>query len=154
MNQLESIDEWGSEPNAQSVQQLLTIVINAETMLPAAVKKHFRFPNPYVRDDHERRNQDYRNDLTNRIIAANRAGLDSADADPSLRRGGGADLSDRPRSQGELILEMLTAFEETRSSAAFHRLYAAVSPTTLQGRIRTIEMLMKRKKPYGNQSPE
>jgi len=30
----------------------------------------------------------------------------------------------------------------------------AVSPTGLQSRVNTIEMLMNRKRPYGNRSPE
>lgn len=92
--------------------------------------------------------------MIERITSAIGKGLEAAAADPMLARDSNPDFSDRPRSRGEEILDALTAFEKERDQTALSRLKMAVSPTGLQSRVKTIEMLMNRKRPYGNQSPE
>ena len=92
--------------------------------------------------------------MIERITSAIGKGLEAAAADPMLARDSNPDFSDRPRSRGEEILDALTAFEKERDQTALSRLKMAVSPTGLQSRVNTIEMLMNRKRPYGNQSPE
>jgi len=105
-------------------------------MLPQAVVRHFQLPNLFVGNAHFDRSQDYRRQLISEIISALKSGLAETKADPQLERESGTDFSDN------------------RNNASLSRLRAAVSPTHLQSRVITIEMLTTRQRPYGNQSPE
>jgi hypothetical protein len=76
--------------------------IGCYKMLPAAVRHHFRI-NPYV-GDYYSLSDARREALWSGIAAGLDAGLTAVATDPALRRGGGADLSDRPQSMGERII--------------------------------------------------
>ena len=154
LQKLEGFGTWRPDSDAESTHQLLSGVIHIQEMLPGLVARHFRFPNLFVGNAHFSGSQDYRRELIEGITSAIGKGLVAAAADPMLSRDSNPDFSDRPRSRGEEILDALTAFEKDRDQAALSRLKMAVSPTGLQSRVNTIEMLMNRKRPYGNQSPE
>jgi hypothetical protein len=154
LRKLEGFGTWRADSDAESTNQLLSGLINIEKMLPKAVARHFKLPNLYVGDAHFSRSQSYRADLISEITTAISAGLNAVENDQSLKRDNAPDFSDRPKSRGEEILEALARFEKDRDQAALSQLKMAVSPTHLQSQVKTIEMLMTRKRPYGNQSPE
>lgn len=154
LQKLEGFSNWRTDSDVESTHQLQSGLINIQEMLPAAVAKHFSLPNLYVGDAHFSGSQNCRSELILNITAAVKAGLDAAAEDPLLERDCNPDFSDRPKSRGEEILEALAQFEKDRDRRALSRLQMAVSPTQLQSRVKTIEMLMCRKRPYGNQSPE
>lgn len=133
---------------------MLSGVIQIQEVLPGLVARHFQFPNLFVGNAHFSGSQDYRRELIERITSAIGKGLEAAAADPMLAQDRNPDFSDRPRSRDEEILDALTAFEKDRDQTALSLLKMAVSPTGLQSRVNTIEMLRNRKRPYGNQSPE
>lgn len=154
LQKLEGFSNWRTESDAESTHQLLSGLINIQEMLPAAIAKHFKLPHLYVGDAHFSGSQQYRSELISNISKAVITGLDAAAEDPLLKRDSNPDFSDRPKSRGEEILEAMAEFEKDRDSRSLSRLRMAVSPTRLQSRVKTIEMLMSRKRDYGNQSPE
>lgn len=154
LRNLEGLSTWREDSDAESTGQFLSGVISGRDMLPQAVARHFQLPNLFVGSAHFDRSQDYRRQLISEITIALKSGLVEAKADPQLERESGTDFSDRPRSRGEDILEALKEFNGDRSKASLSRLRATVSPTHLQSRVKTIEMLTTRQRPYGNQSPE
>jgi len=154
LRNLEGFSTWREDSDAESTGQFLSGVISGRDMLPQAAARHFQLPNLFVGSAHFDRSQDYRRQLISEITSALKSGLVEAKADPQLECESGTDFSDRPRSRGEDILEALKEFSENRSKASLSRLRAAVSPTHLQSRLKTIEMLTTRQRPYGNQSPE
>lgn len=152
--QLEGLSTYRDDSDAERTGQLLSAVIDARDMLPQSVSRHFKLPNLFVGSAHFDRSQDYRRQLISEITDALKSGLADADADPQLKRDNKPDFSDRPHSLGEDILDALKAFRDTRTAASLSRLRASVTPTHLQSRVKTIEMLSTRQRPYGNQSPE
>jgi hypothetical protein len=154
LQKMEGFSNWRADSNAESTHQLLSGLINIQEMLPKAVSKHFDLPYLYVGNSHFSGSQDYRSDLISKTTDALKTGLKAAGEDSTLKRDSEPDFSDRPRSRGEEILDALAQFERDRDRRALSRLQMAVSPTRLQSRVKTIEMLMSRKRPYGNQSPE
>lgn len=154
LQQMESFSRWDENSDPERTDQLLSGLIHIQEMLPAAVAKHFKLPNLYVAGAHFSRSQNYRSDLISKITASLNAGLEAVANDPTLRRESNPDFSDRPKSRGEEILDALAQFQKDRDRKALSRLQMAVSPTRLQSRVKAIEMLMNRKRPYGNQSPE
>lgn len=154
LQQLEGLSAWRDDSDAERTGQLLSGLIDAQDMLPQAVSRHFKLPNLFVGSAHFDRSQDYRRQLISDITNALKSGLADAHADPQLNRKSKPDFSDRPQSRGEDILEALKAFRDTRTAASLSRLRASVTPTHLQSRVKTIEMLTTRQRSYGNQSPE
>lgn len=151
---LEGYANWREDSDAGLTDQLVGAMINLEEMMPKAIRIHFKLPNLFIGDAHFRNDQEYRAGFIKKLNASLSVGLESAAADPTLNRGGGADFSDRPKSRGEVILDALGDYERTRDQSAMARLKDAVSPTRLQSRVQSIEMLRTRKRTYGNQSPE
>lgn len=151
--QLEGLSSWRDDADPEQVHQLLCAVIEIKEMLPQAVARHFKFPYLGVGDAHFRNGDDYRRNLVASITKALKAGLDNASIDPLLKRDGGADLGDRPRSRGEEILDAADVFEAEGTVSALAKLQLATSPTRLQSRVKKIALLMSRKRPYGNQEP-
>lgn len=154
LQKLEGYGTWRPDSDAESTHQMLSGVIQIQEMLPRLVARHFRFPNLFVGNAHFSGSQDYRRELIERITSAIDKGLEAAEADPMLTRESNPDFSDRPRSRGEEILDALTDFQKNRDQSALSQLKMAVSSTGLQSRVNTIEKLMSRKRPHGNQSPE
>ena len=154
LRNLEGFSTWREDSDAESTGQFLSGVIGGRDMLPKAVARHFQLPNLFVGSGHYDRSQDYRRQLISEITSALKSGLAEVKADPQLERESGTDFSDRPRSRGEDILEALKEFSDHRDNGSLSRLRAAVSPTHLQSRVKTIEMLTTRQRPYGNQPPE
>lgn len=154
LQQLEGLSTWRENSDAERTDQLLSAVIDARDMLPQAVSRHFKLPNLFVGSAHFDRSQDYRSQLILDITTALKSGLADVDADPLLKRESKPDFNDRPRSRGEDILQALKEFNANRTTASLSNLRVAVSPTNLQSRLKTIEMLTTRQRAYGNQSPE
>lgn len=154
LQSLEGFSKWREESDPESTHQLLSGLIHIQEMLPKAVSSHFGIPDLFVGNAHFDRGEGYRRKLILGITEKLKAGLSSAAQDPRLKKNGGGDFSDRPRSRGEEILEALTRFDADRDVSSLSFLQTAVSSTNLQSRVNTIAMLMTRKRPYGNQSPE
>lgn len=156
LQKMEGLSSWrdGEDPDPERTHQLLVAVINLQKMLPRAVARHFKFPRLIIGNDHFRLDGSYRRKLVGEITAALATGIAKAAEDPLLKRGGGGDFSDRPKSRGEVILDAIARVNDDRSPAALAALKAAVAPTRLQSRVRTIEKLTTRVRPIGNQSPE
>lgn len=153
LQSLECFSRWREESDPESTHQLLSGLIHIQEMLPRAVAKHFKIPNLFVGNAPFDQGVDYRRDLILKITEQLKNGLNTAASDPRLKRNGGSDFSDRPQSRGEEILDSLKRFSGDRSVSSLSSLQAAVSSTNLQSRVKTIAMLMTRKRSYGNQSP-
>ncbi|WP_186388796.1 hypothetical protein [Stappia sp. TSB10P1A] len=154
LQKIEILSDWKEDSDASQVQSLLVALIDIERMLPQAVSRHFKIPHLFVGDAHFTGGDEYRRRLVSNITNAVKEGLGKATADPLLQRNGGAVFDDRPRSRGEEILDAIDTFESERTISALLKLKTATSPTRLQSRVKSIEMLMNRKRPYGNQDPE
>lgn len=154
LQKLEGLSTWHLDSDAASTDQLLSGLIHIQEMLPRAVALHFILPNLFVGNAHFDRGTDYRRKLVFNITDALKRGLDAAADDQNLKRENETNFSDRPLSRGEEILHAVKLFSDNQSKSSLSRLQLAVSPTRLQSRVKTIEMLMTRKRTYGNQSPE
>ena len=150
---MEGLSSWREDAAPEHVDQLLCALIDIEKMLPKAVARHFELPYLYVAGAHFNRGDAYRRQLVSEITTALKVGLESADADPQLERGGGADFGDRPRSRGEEVLEAAVSFKNEMTRPKLSQLQTAIFGTNLRSRVKTIEMLLTRKRPYGNQDP-
>jgi hypothetical protein len=153
LRKLEGGSRWRIGSDAEQVHQLLLLCIAVEKMLPKAVRRHFDLPNLFTGESHFTLGQAYRDRLVSEITTALQRGLEAVEADPTLRRDGGADLSDRPRTKGEAIKEAIRAFSKAEDARALSALRQAVYGTHLTGRVEKISELMNRKRSYGNQSP-
>lgn len=153
LRQMEGFSTWREDSDPEQTHQLLGALIGIEKMLPKAVSKHFKLPYLYVGNAHFEQGDIYRRNLISEITTALKEGLEQASADPDLKRDGGADFSDRPRSRGEEILDAIDDFDRERTTAKLSRLKMAISSTNLQYRVNTIEKLISRTRPYQNQDP-
>lgn len=154
LTKMEGLSTWRDNAGPEEVHQLLGGIINIEKMLPKAVAKHFKIPNPYVGGSHFDLGDDYRKRLVTGMTTALKEGLQRAAADPALKRDGGADFSDRPRSRGEEIIEAVEAFENEQTQANLSKLRMSISQTNLHYRVQTIEKMFGRTRPIGNQDPK
>lgn len=123
-------------------------VIGVIEMLPVKVRQHFDFPQLYIGGSAEWWSAERRNTEAARLCDALTTGLDRIASDPTLRKGGGADLRDRKKSQGEAILAALEAFKAVfpnRSySAELSALRQATLGTSLQWRVTEIERVLNK----------
>ena len=118
-------------------------------MLPAAVKRHFRV-NPYV-GDYARPSDAWRLLTWSGIAKDLDEGLTGVMDDPTLQKGGGADLSDRPPSRGEqiaAICKRLEAIYDRGGSwdAAVAELDRASSGTNVRGEVQAMKRLIAKKR--------
>lgn len=153
LQKLEAAAKWRIGSDARQVHQLLLLCISVEKMLPKAVRRHFALPYLFIGNSHETYGQAYRDDLVSKITTAIERGLDAVESDHSLHRGGGADLSDRPRTKGEAVQDAIQAFRKSEDAQALSLLRQAACDMDLNNRVEKISDLMKRKRNYGNQSP-
>lgn len=154
LRKIEGFSTWQTDADGESTHQLISGLIKIQEVFPKSVAAHFNIPYLYVGSAHFDRDQKYRAKFIGDINLALKSGLENIAKDPSFKKGGGADFSDRPRSRGEEILDAVRAFKNEHSHSNLNQLQRAVAPTHLQARVQTIEMLMSRQRPYGNQSPK
>lgn len=154
LQKLEGFSTWSNDINPEQARQFMIDVSQSRDMLPASVVRHFKLKILATRDVFLRAGDDYLRHRISAVIQALRTGVQSADADPLLKRNGGADFSDRPRSRGEVILDAAKAFEAERTHFKLEQLRNAVRPTHLQHRVRIIEKIMNGNRSYGNREPE
>lgn len=153
LRQMEGFSRYEGDIGGEPTHQLLCALMDIEAMLPQAVGRHFKLPYLAVGGAHFDRGAKHRENLVAEITTALKVGLERASEDPDLKRGGGADFSDRPISQGERVLEAAEVFEKEMTRTKFVELQQASFGTNLHYRIKTIEMLMTRTRPYQNQDP-
>jgi len=129
-------------------------VIDVRKVLPAAVLRHFNFPSLLIGNTASSWSKQRLADETAKLCGAINEGLDRVAADPTLQRGGGADLSDRPQTVGERVLAALKAFEKERGHAEFTKLRMAAMMTPLQRYVEKLDQALQQKGTRGNLSPE
>lgn len=101
LSSLENLAHPWAGIDAERLLDVIRGVIRIEKMLPKAVRHHFKLPplivgaGPYDWD--AARRDKYHSELCEALSA----GLAGVQADPSLAKDGGADLSDRPPTRGE-----------------------------------------------------
>lgn len=123
--------------------------IDSIEMLPAAVKRHFRV-NPYV-GDYSRPSDAWRLKTWTGIAKGLDEGLTGVVDDTILRKGGGADLSDRPPSRGEqitAICKKLEAIYDRGGSwdAVVAELERASSGTNVRSEVEAMKRLIAKKR--------
>ena len=114
-------------------------------MLPRAVQRHFGIE-PYV-GDYKRLSDARREQLWTRITAWLAEGLSAAEADPSLKAGGGTELSDRPKSLVERIIAACDSLEAVFAGGAawetaLDELKSASEGTPAHSDARTLDRLL------------
>lgn len=122
-------------------------LIELEQMLPAAVMKHFIWPRMYVGAGPYEWSRAQFVEEAKRLTDAINSGLERAALDETLRRRGGVDLSDRPRSKGEQILAALKGLEERRDQSRMDALRKAARGAPFHYELRAIEQAMNRLRP-------
>ena len=122
-------------------------VIEVREMLPSAVLRHFRFPMLFIGDAAYSWSPARLRENAEALCVAIGDGLDRVEADISLKKGGEADLSDRPRTKGEEIRAAVRAFQERRGDTELAQLRTAVQSTNLIGRFEKLEHWLGRKRP-------
>lgn len=128
-------------------------VIGVERMLPAAVKRHFKLPVLFIGDNAYRWDAERLAEESAGLCDALKAGLAAVDADPSLKREGNADLSDRPPTRGEEIAAALQAYQADRSNSHLSDLRIACSVQGLHHYIDQLDKWLARKRPSSPDRP-
>jgi len=153
LQKLESYSRWPNDADAEQTHQLLIGLIGIEEMLPEAVSLHFNLPHLKVGSAHFQNGDKYRQQLIEEICTAIKAGLKKAHSDPFIKRDAEPNFSDRPKSRGEAVIEAAENFKEEQTHSNFSQLKAAANSTNLGSHLKITEMLMSRKRPYGNREP-
>ncbi|MDZ3831907.1 MAG: hypothetical protein U0S50_08845 [Sphingopyxis sp.] len=132
---------------AEHLLDVIRGVIRIEKMLPKAVQVHFNLPPLFVGnapyDWDAARREEYHNEL----CAALSEGLSRVQADPTLVKNGGADLSDRPPTRGEELEFACRAWSRDRTSSNLDDLRIACNVQGMQSRFDKLERWLGRKRP-------
>lgn len=119
-------------------------VVEVINMLPSAVRSHFELPYLGWISDSSPELVDQRSSKFSRALEA---GLEAAMSDNTLRKGGGADMSDRPATKAEEIEAALKEYEFSRGRRELQKLQQAVAGTQLSRRVDRLEYWLGRKRP-------
>jgi len=156
---LESIAQDRSPTfDAEQVNDKFGAVISMLDVLPKAVLRHFDFPSLYIGGSAVRWSAERRAAEVEKLRKAIADGLDKIAADDCLIHRGTADLSDRKRTRGEVILEALAKFKalfpQRDYSGALTSLRQASFGTSVQRRVDEIDKILARKRWPGPTSKE
>ena len=147
LSSLENLAHPWAGIDAERLLDVIRGVIRIEKMLPKAVRHHFKLPplivgaGPYDWD--AARRDKYHSELCEALSA----GLAGVQADPSLAKEGGADLSDRPPTRGEELEFACRAWSRNRTSSNLDDLRIACSVQGMQSRFDKLERWLARKRP-------
>ena len=144
---LGQLAESPRDHTADSVSNRFGNVITVEKMLPAVIKAHFQLPFLFIGDSAEHWSATRRAEKIAELTTALTAGLESLEIDPSLKRGGGADFSDRPASKGEEIAGALQAYRDSPGSSELSELRQATYGTSLRRYVEQLDKWLVRKRP-------
>jgi hypothetical protein len=133
--------------DAEQLLDIIRGVIRIEKMLPKAVRVHFELPNLFVgarpHDWDAARREEYHSELCEALSA----GLARVQADPTLAKDGGADLTDRPPTRGEELEFACRTWSRNRTSSNLDDLRIACSVPGMQSRFDKLERWLARKRP-------
>jgi hypothetical protein len=149
----ESIGQYWPDMSVEEFMDKVRAQIDITDMLPKAVLLHFKLPSPFIGAQPYDWSKERLDQRARELTAAITLGIENCAADPTLKLGGGADLSDRPRSEGERVLERLEAFDRHRGDAEFNALAACHVSGDLRAAIEELGRARQRKRPSGNLSP-
>lgn len=144
---------WGIT-NPEQLHQKLIAGIRVEEMLPKAVRAHFDWPFLFLGNSHFSWKTDRLQDEDRKISGKFGEGLERVAADPTLRRDGGADFSDRPKSKGEVVAAALDAYQDHQNATTLAALYSALYGTPFIHLYQDLERALARKRAPANQTLE
>ncbi len=153
LNYLESLAQNWRGMTVEHFMDKLRGVIGVEKMLPKAVRSHFSLPFLFIGDAAYSWSDARLAEKTSELCTAIEAGLAAAFADNSLKRHGGADLSDRPATKGEELRVALTAYRENRGTAELSNLRQVCYGTRLHSRMDQLNKWLARKRPSSPDRP-
>lgn len=151
---LEHLIAWETQTTPERTHDLAIMVINVSEMLPALVKRHFRLPSPYIGDGAYRWSEAGRIAWVKDMCEAIAEGIEGSYDDPALKKENAPDLTDRPKSVGEAIIEALDRFEASRADNDLIALSVAIRPTNLLYDFQNLEKAHRRKRPARNTTLE
>lgn len=154
LSYLENLARWDSKSGKEQTHQLALAVIRVSPMLPALVSSHFELPSPYIGGGAYDWSDAQRAKWIESMTSAISRGLESASLDEALKRDNSPDFSDRPRSRGEVILEALERFRQSRSNSDLSDLSVAIGPTNLHSYFDELKRALVRKRPSPGSSLE
>ena len=133
--------------DAEHLLDVIRGVIRIEKMLPKAVRAHFKLPHLFVGNGPYDWDTARRDKYHSELCEALSAGLANVQADPTLAKDGGADLSDRPPTRGEELEFACRAWSRNRTSSNLDDLRIACSVPGMQSRFDKLERWLARKRP-------
>ncbi|WP_217272094.1 hypothetical protein [Sphingopyxis sp. BSNA05] len=143
------LESLGSPFNNISVDQYMNKlqgVIGVEKMLPKAVLSHFNLPSLFIGNSAYSWTDERLQENADNLCRAINEGLYNAYNDESLKKGGDADLSDRPLTKGEEIYAAVSAYIDCRGASELHALRMAVSGS-MYHRMKQLDHWLDRKRP-------
>lgn len=147
LSALENLARPWAGIDAEHLLDVIRGVIRIEKMLPKAVRVHFKLPHLFVGagpyDWAAARRDEYHSELCEALSA----GLANVQADPTLTKDGGADLSDRPPTRGEELEFACRAWSRNRTSSNLDDLRIACSVQGMQSRFDKLKRWLGRKRP-------
>jgi hypothetical protein len=144
---LESLARPWSGMTVEHFMDKIRGVIGVERMLPRAIRAHFNLPSLLIGNAAYDWPPDRLRVETASLCDALEAGLAAAHADPTLAKGGSADLSDRPATKGEELGAALEAYREQRGSSELSDLRQVASGTTAARYMDRLDTWLARKRP-------
>lgn len=144
---LESLARPWSGMTVEHFMDKVRGVIGVERMLPRVIRAHFNLPSLFIGNAAENWPPERIQEETARLCDALEAGLAAAHADPTLVKGGSADLSDRPATKGEELGAALEAYRENPGSSELSHLRQVASGTTVDRNMERLDMWLARKRP-------
>ncbi len=131
LSRLSHLSEHDSfDGDAGRMHDWLVAVIQSIEMLPKAVGCRFRLHDYQIGDLHYQLPSDRRSKLWRELVQKLKQRVDAVAADPVVRRdgpNGPPDLSDRPQTRGERIIDLCKKLDSAPwSSPDFERILAAI----------------------------
>jgi hypothetical protein len=122
-------------------------VIGLQRMLPKAVRDHFTLPFLYIGNSAYDWSSERLQEEATTLCSALEAGLQAVHDDEALRKGGSANLDDRPATRGEEVRAALDAYREYPGSSELSRLRQAASASSLHRYVDRLDKWLARKRP-------
>lgn len=144
---LESLGQPWENISVDQFMGKLRGVIGVEEMLPKAVRVHFNLPYLFIGNNADSWSDERLQEEANELCQAINLGLDNVESDASLKKDGGADLSDRPATKGEEIYTAVSAYIDSRGPSELQTLRMAISGTTMHYRMTKLDKWLGRKRP-------
>lgn len=150
LDHLASLDRFDGD--AEQMHGWLIAAMDSTTALPKVVARHFT-SYYFLGDAHFRASSEHRADIWRRLVAELRTQVDSAFADPDLKRdgpNGRPSVADRRRTLGERIIALCDELETASwGSSAFTAILAridAIAVVDVRGDISELRRLTVRKR--------